>query len=100
MWWTKGKISFLSLCGTDKCCINNCVSKDIGMLEQRERNVNCVFILTLIKNALVVVITWMIFLFFSAKTLIVSIWSKTWERAPGWLKSCLVAAETGFRQKP
>ena len=38
--------------------------------------------------------------FFSAKSFIVSIWSKVWERAPGWLKSCLVAAERGFRQKP
>ena len=40
------------------------------------------------------------FFFFSAKSFIVSICSKAWERAPGWLKSCLVAAERGFRQKP
>ena len=40
------------------------------------------------------------FFFFAAKSFIVSLWSKAWERAPGWLKSCLVAAERGFRQKP
>ena len=30
--------------------------------------------------------------FFAAKSFIVSIWSTFWERAPEWLKSCLVAA--------
>ena len=38
------------------------------------------------------------FFFFPAKIFIVSIWSKAWERAPGWLKSCLVAAERAFRK--
>ena len=33
--------------------------------------------------------------FFSAKSFIVSIRSTSWERVPGWLKSCLVAAERG-----
>lgn len=32
-------------------------------------------------------------LFFAVKNFIVSIWSKAWERAPGWSTSCLMAAE-------
>ena len=40
------------------------------------------------------------FSFFVAKSFIISIWSKAWERAPGCLKNCLVAADRGFRQKP
>ena len=40
------------------------------------------------------------FFFFAAKSFIVSIWSEAWERAPGWLEICLVAAERGSRQKP
>ena len=40
-----------------------------------------------------------IFFFFSAKSCIVSIWPKPWERSPGWLENCLLAAARGFRQK-
>ena len=39
------------------------------------------------------------FLFFDTESFIVSIWSKTWERAPGWLKRCL-GLQRGFWQKP
>ena len=41
-----------------------------------------------------------LFFFLAAKNFIVSIWSKAWERAPGWLEICLVAAERVSRQKP
>lgn len=36
------------------------------------------------------------FFFFFAKSFIVSIWFIARERAPGWLKSCLVAAKSGL----
>lgn len=41
-----------------------------------------------------------IFCFLSAKSFIVFIWCRAWERSPGWLKSCLVAVGRGSGRSP
>lgn len=41
-----------------------------------------------------------IFFFPAEKSFIVSIWSKAWERAPGWLEGCLMTAGRSSGTKP